>query len=581
MCGILGGDFSGWDYRKGISSLHHRGPDGNRVEKVERFTLAFTRLAIQDLSIRGMQPMSSADGKVWLLYNGEIYGFEALKRQLKEKYSFQSTSDTEVILAAYLIFGDAFIDKIDGMFAIAILDLRERHLKLYRDRVGIKPLFYHYNDEGIAFASELKAMETASQGQYKRWHFNRTAFFDYLYYGYIPAPKTMYENCYELPPAHCLVYDIDRKKIVSKQEYWQLKVNCHMSRTRRKEDIAADLRDLIHQSVKEQLISDVPVGTFLSGGIDSSIVTYEAAQWSPNIEAFSIGFQDKAYDESRYAKEFAEKYHINLETKMFQQEDFLSLKTAFPKWYDEPFADTSSFPTYFVSELARKKVTVVLTGDGGDELFGGYQRYRNYVKLLEHKKIDSYFFDAITKKMDMKLLVPERFYTKWLAAGVELYKPYIFHIKDIDAYRYHTKWNIPRDYDPTWYLRQHYQKDLPPMTRACYLDFKTYLPGDILTKVDRTSMSVSLESRVPLLSRTLVEYAFSLSSDERCDAMNLKRVLKESYQDVLGEKMIRRKKRGFSIPPYYRVIAYKPITEIMLKVWQDYKSQMRQNLMLN
>ena len=526
MCGILGGTLSNWDYRQGIKSIAHRGPDDERILTVDGVTFAFVRLAVQDLSDAGMQPMQSQDSDVVLIFNGEIYGYQDVKHELEKKYIFKSSGDTEVILNAYLEWGDAFIDKIDGMFAIAIYDRRSGEIKLFRDRTGIKPLYYYLDSEGICFASELKALEKA--GKDNKWKIDETAIYDFLFYQYVPDPKTMYRQVRKLKPGYQLVYNLKTKR-VNIDRYWRLKVNTTVDRKRKKEDISEELRYLIRKSVQEQLIADVPTGTFLSGGIDSSIVTYEASRFIPEIQAFSIGFSEKEYDESEIAERFCREKNILLRKKVLQVSDIAKIRNRMRDWYDEPFADTSAYPTYLVSEFARKEVTVVLTGDGGDELFGGYGRYlafNDFSSLFcKHTKEKDKELDAIRRGLGM---TEREFY-----------------------WEYEKKWKIRRDYNPFEHLQRYDIKDLPPFTRMRYLDFKTYLPGDILTKVDRVSMAVSLEARVPFLSRKLVEFAFSLSQEE-CNYGNiLKACLKDAYDGIIPDEILYGIKKGFGIPTSY------------------------------
>ena len=274
MCGILGGNVKKWDYQKGIEAIKHRGPDNQKIMEFNLCTLAFARLSIMDLSDRAMQPLVSADNNVVILFNGEIYGFRELKRELEKKYFFRTSSDTEVILYAYIEYGDKFIDLIDGMYAIAIYDRRIEQVKLYRDRYGIKPLYYMQQGESFAFASELKAILSASDDK-SCFKIDNTAVYDFLAYQYIPEPKSLYKNIYKLEPATFLFYDLYNKKIIKKGKYWKLRVNTKKHGNKNKQDILEHIRYLIHKSVARQMIADVPVGTFLSGGVDSSIISYE------------------------------------------------------------------------------------------------------------------------------------------------------------------------------------------------------------------------------------------------------------------------------------------------------------------
>lgn len=517
MCGILGGNNPAWDYEMGIEAIRHRGPDGEKIEKYNDITLAFCRLAIQDLSDRAMQPLSSPDQMVHIVYNGEIYGYQQLKKELQQKYQFKTSSDTEIMLYAYLEYGETFMDKVDGIFALAVYDERKQKIHLYRDRMGVKPLYYYYYNDNFAFASELKALEAAVGTDCLT--VDNFALYDYLFYRYVPEPKTMYKEICKLRPASILTYDVKKKKIIDNHRYWNLDVNTTVERKRKKEELSEELRDLIRKTVQEQLISDVPVGTFLSGGIDSSIITFEAHKTDNRVKAFSIGFQEAQYDESQRAKLFCQKCGIQLEHKILANSDVGKIRNNLSKWYDEPFADVSAYPTYLVSEFAKEKCTVVLTGDGGDELFGGYEHYMGMYVLG-----DSLTFQDVCG-----------IYTKD-AVSVEDFR---------------IKWGIPEDYDPYWHYRQYYIEDLPIVTRMRYLDVMTYLPESILTKVDRVSMAVSLEARVPFLAKKIVEFAFSLSQEEYFSENELKGCLKATYKDIIPEDVLFGIKMGFGVPGNY------------------------------
>lgn len=571
MCGILGGNNRNWNYYEGIKSIYHRGPDAQRVLELSDCTLAFARLSIMDLSENGMQPMSNEDGSVTVVYNGEIYGYENLRKELEKKYWFRSNSDTEVILYAYLAYGDRFLEYIDGMFAIAIYDKRTMQIKLYRDRAGIKPLYYYCCGDKFAFASELKALTAACTDV--NWKIDYTAIYDYLFYQYIPDPKTMYESCYKLPPAHVLTYDLKGRQIKEIKKYWKLHVNTAKGRYRKEEVLCDELRTILSRSVKKQLVADVPVGCFLSGGIDSSIITYESNFYSPNIHTYTIGFTEKKYDESRYADMMVQKYHLNCTCKKLNHKDVDEIKGGLRKWYDEPFADTSAYPSYVVSALARQDVTVVLTGDGGDELFGGYDRYRLYADRIDMQRLDSEIISGIGKKTGLNRILPEKSVQKYMRTGLDHYLPYILMTGKERVEDYRKRWKIGKDYDPYWFLKKYYIKELPRITRARYLDFKTYLPGDILTKVDRVSMANSLEARVPFLGREVIEFAFSLSEEECAASHMLKKILKDAYKEVIPEEILYRKKRGFSVPPNYFAAVRKNMPITCERLGQEWKDQ--------
>lgn len=550
MCGILGGNCVEWDYEKGILSMKHRGPDGQRVVKFKNFVLAFARLAIQDLSEKAMQPMFSSNEDVCIVFNGEIYGYQNLKASLiKKGYVFKTTSDTEVILNAYLEYKDRFIDYIDGMFAIAIYDLNTEKIKLFRDRTGIKPLYYYYDGNYFGFASELKGI--TSMYSNKQFAIDYTAVYDYLSYQYIPEPKSLYKNIYKLRPAHKLVFNVRKRKIESDLSYWKLNINTNQKGNRKKSDVEEEARYLIHKSIKEQLISDVPVGSFLSGGIDSSIVSYEIFKEKPEIECFSMGFQEEKYDETKYAKMLLNQYAIHGNIEYMSKTDFNEIYHLLPQWYDEPFADTTAYANYKISEAAKNKVTVILTGDGGDEVFGGYVRYETIIRYLKKRKYHTEKFSKLYEQLISKNFTYLQETDKLFAEDLLIYGFQNGQLRKFDGKAFAKRWSIDKDYDEQWFFRKHYKKDLPLMTRFQYLDLKTYLPGAILTKVDRTAMQVSLETRVPFLSREIIEFSFGLAEEDRCPGGVLKGLLKNAYKNIIPDEILFRKKKGFTVPPNY------------------------------
>lgn len=534
-----------------------------RILREDRFSLAFARLSIIDLSQAAMQPMTSEDGNVTIVYNGEIYGYGDLKARLERKYRFVSLSDTEVILNAYMEYGDAFTDYIDGIFAIAIYDRRNQTIRLFRDQVGVKPLYYFYDGRNFGFASELKAIEQMLDTE--KLELDYTAIYDYLSYAYVPAPKTMYKNVWQLRPAHKIIYRIVDQRISKQRKYWDLTVNDQVGRYRKDETLVEELRALVHKSVHEQMVADVSVGTFLSGGVDSSVITYEALLADPDMESFSIGFDDKQYDESLYYKEFTKVFGNHSNEQVFDRGIYTILYKELKDWYDEPFADTSAFPTYLVSKLAKEKVTVVLTGDGGDELFGGYgwQAYsyrpgifRDSARLSRwyenHVGFNSYFDNRTTRLLFCELL--------------QKYSVGHGYMTKRDKVQMAQRWGIPKDYDDYWFLREYDRKDLPMGTRTQYLDFRTYLP-EILTKVDRASMRVSLEARVPLLSREIIEFAFSLSQEERCPEGEMKHMLRRAYPEI-PRMIMYKNKQGFSMPKKYVGVKDFPNKKLLREIWK-------------
>jgi asparagine synthase (glutamine-hydrolysing) len=491
--------------------------------------------------------MVSPCGGVVISVNGEIYNFQDIKKELYDKYQFRSTSDSEVILHGYIEWGiDKLLEKIDGMYAFSIYDKRKDILFLVRDRVGIKPLFYGNVYGQISWASELKALQKFYEDGNVLEN-DYTAFYDFLTYLYIPTPKTMYKNMYKLEPAHYLKVDIRNSKIF-KVCYWKLEVKNNLIS---EEDASLQLFDLVQKSVQEQMVSDVPVGFFLSGGMDSSTVVALASSFSTKINTFSIGFSDKRHDETNFAQILADKYHTTHRTKILDATTTKQLFHKIKEWYDEPYADTSCFPTYLVSKFSKKFVTVVLTGDGGDEIFGGYNWYSNFLKKRKTRfpklrflfpicnffKNKSKFASGIANRFEYFISNDLEVYTKLMGGMLKEHKK-----------QFRSEFNISEDYDDYWYFRKFYKKEYPIMTRLQYLDFHTYLHDDILTKVDRVSMAVSLECRVPFLSRDVIEFLFSLNHNIRNKNNSLKYIMKNCFNKYIPDEILNRSKKGFSIP---------------------------------
>jgi len=534
--------------RESLHTLEHRGPDQWNDYSDDDIYMGHQRLSILDLSEHGKQPMLSPDEKVIITVNGEIYNFLELKKELECKYTFKSTSDSEVILYGYTEWGiDKLLEKIDGMYAINIYDKEKEELFLVRDRTGIKPLYYGNVNGQISWASELKAIQKFYENQ-NILEYDYTAFYDFLTYLYIPTPKSMYKSIYKLEPAHYLKIDI-KNNTFEKIQYWQLKINqCNDDIETAKKKI----HDLVKKSVDEQMVADVPVGFFLSGGMDSSTVVALASQNHNDINTFSIGFTDKSHDETHFAKLIVDmyktKHHKNILDESTTQDMFYKIK----EWYGEPFADTSCFPTYFVSQFAKENSTVVLTGDGGDEIFGGYNWYKQFEKIKRYSipslRFLRFFTKFLKKQNNIVGKIGRRIERQFLLNDFELYTKLMGGMLTDEKLKYKKLWNIDENYDDYWYFKKFYKKDLDLYTRLQYMDFHTYLHDDILTKVDRASMVVSLECRVPFLSKELIEYSFSLNEKVRIYNGELKGVMKEAFKDNLPIDIIERDKKGFSIP---------------------------------
>ena len=317
MCGFVGGTDPRWDFTAALASIEHRGPDDGRLHLDGPVRVGFRRLSIIDLDAAAMQPMFADDGETWIVFNGEIYGFLALRDELRKLgRNFRTQSDTEVLLNAYLEWGEAFIDHVDGMFAIALWDARDRKLRLYRDRPGIKPLYYFYDGRRFAFASELKAIEAALDATDLR--VDETALYDFLGYRYVPAPKTLYRNCFKLPPAHGIVFDPDTGKLSKPASFWSVPVP-EQPRRISVDEAAEELRELVDESVRDQMISDVPLGFFLSGGVDSSTIVASASGLGADVSTFSIGFDSDEKSETPFAREVAGLFGTQHHERMLSQ----------------------------------------------------------------------------------------------------------------------------------------------------------------------------------------------------------------------------------------------------------------------
>jgi asparagine synthase (glutamine-hydrolysing) len=554
VCGFFGGTDPSWDYAAALRAIAHRGPDASDLHLASPVSVGFQRLAIIDLAPEANQPMFAADGVSWMVFNGEIYGFRRLRRELEKRdHLFRTSSDTEVALNAYLEWGDDFVEHLDGMFAIVVWDARVRRLKLYRDRPGIKPLYYFYDGRRFAFASELKALEAAVAPA--DLAIDGTALYDFLGYRYVPAPKTLYRQCFKLAPAHRLSFDPATGALDGPHRYWQLPVPSEPVR-RSPADAADELRALIDASVREQMIADVPLGFFLSGGVDSSVVVASAARIGGRISTFSIGFDADEVSETPYAREVAGLFGTDHHERILVRDAAQELLPRLKHWFDEPFADESAMPTFLVSRTARERVTVVLTGDGGDEVFGGYSTYARFAR---YERWPSWprFMDALAVQVRTRLnrrnplarilALLEMGFSK----GPDLWARIMFGMPPAAKRNYRREFEIPDDYDDWWHYREFWRSDLPLRTRLQYVDFHTFMPGLVLTKVDRTSMAVSLEARVPLLARSVIEFSFALDENLRYLNGETKGLLRHAYRGILPDRILDRPKKGFGIPRYY------------------------------
>ena len=558
MCGICGI----WQFKgepvdplvlsKMQGTLRHRGPDSEGTYLEGSVGLAHRRLSIIDLDT-GHQPMSNEDGTVWITFNGEIYNFQELRRELEAQgHTFRSRSDTETIVHLYEEMGPRCVERLRGMFAFAIWDVNNRRLMLARDRIGIKPLYYKLDDSSLIFASELKAL--LETGKVDR-NINMAALHSYLLRDYVPSPLTILEGVQKLPPAHTFVFENGRGRL---EAYWSIDYASarHEYQTQSLEEYSEQLESLLQESVGLRMISDVPIGVFMSGGVDSSAIAAMMARISNHpIKTFSIGTNNRGFDELKYAKIVAQ--HLGTEHHEFIVEpDAVKILPELIASYDEPFADSSAVPTYYVSQMASQHVKVCLSGDGGDELFAGYSWYQmwNREKWILNAPwwLRQSLFGTLHKALPNGMRGKSHLHTLTRRNRSEHYAS--------------TKMSFP-----PWDLRNLLSSDLQAAFNSAtysdnmivagkdtdsldylsamqHVDLKTYLPDDILVKVDRASMMHSLEVRVPFLDHKLVEFAAGIPSEYKVRDGEPKYILKKLLSKYVPSEAIYRPKMGFAIP---------------------------------
>jgi asparagine synthase (glutamine-hydrolysing) len=556
MCGISGffsakNKFAKEDLLQMTACLRHRGPDadGLFMDEAGQTGLGHRRLSILDLSDAANQPMYSSNGRYVIVFNGEVYNYREVAAGLKQEdpsLQLNTTSDTEVVLQAFIQKGPSIFSELNGMFAFAIYDQQQRKLTIARDHIGIKPLFYYWDGESFVFASELKALRGLKQLKTK---VNEQAVSQFLHLGYIPEPLTIYQNVYKFPSGHFLEIGLHDASLQIRP-FW--KVEDKIEATILKDESLAknELRKLLFDAVEKQLVSDVPIGTFLSGGIDSSLVTAIASRVSPGrIKTFNIGFEEGLFDESGYATSVAK--HLNTEhyTAKVKEKDILELVPELLNVYDEPFADSSAFPTMLVSQLARQHVTVALSGDGGDELFLGYGMY------TWAKRLNNPLLKLFRKPVKSGLSVMNERY-KRVAGVIDYTKP--AHLK---SHIFSQEQKFFSERELAGLLRIEERPDYTGLNRALiggrslnayeqqsFWDLTHYLKDDLLVKVDRASMKYSLESRVPLLDFRLIEFALNLDAGLKHRQGASKYLLKEILYELVPKAIFDRPKRGFAIP---------------------------------
>ena len=574
MCGIAGlvdlnrnldGNELALQSKRMADALYHRGPDtgGQWTDAPNGLALSFRRLAIIDLSPSGRQPMVSRDQRYAIVYNGEVYNFQDLRSELVgQGVSFRGTSDTEVILEAFGRWGiEGTVKRLIGMFAIALWDRDERRLWLIRDRLGIKPLYFGTVGDQFLFGSELKALRAAEGWQPE---IDRDAVAAYLRFNYIPAPRSIYKNIFKLPPGSLLSITPGGDPDV--RRYWTMADVVQQERIEASDDQVVNAAEtLMRDAVRRRMVADVPLGALLSGGVDSTTVAaLMQAESDTPIRTFTIGFEDATYDEAGDARAVAS--HIGSE----HTELYLSANRArdlipqLPDWYDEPFGDSSALPTRLVSQLARKDVTVALSGDGGDEVFFGYNRYiaaeEAWQRMSQMSGWRRQLYATAAESLSIaawdrlaKVFPAER---RPRMLGDKMHKlASVFRQPDQNAIylRLVSQWDDPASFmvegSETTGEAWRTADQLPDFAeRMAFLDTMTYLPDDILTKVDRASMSTSLEVRVPLLDHRLIEFAWTLPKRMRIRGSMTKWLLREVCYRHVPREIIDRPKMGFAIP---------------------------------
>ena len=536
----------------------HRGPDEGGVHSEPGIGLGHRRLSIIDLS-SGHQPLFNEDGSVVVVFNGEIYNFQSLSEELQAVgHVFRTHSDTEVIVHAWEEWGEDCVKRFRGMFAFAVWDRNRETLFLARDRLGKKPLHYAVLASGeIIFASELKALQ--AHPQFHR-ELDPCAIEDYFCFGYVPDPRTIYKQARKLPPAHTLTLRRGAA-FPEPKEYWDVPFTPVAARD--EQDVQRELIERLREAVEIRLVSEVPLGAFLSGGVDSSAIVAMMAQLSHGdpVNTCSIAFNDPKYNESEFAALVANRYKTKHYTEHVESDDF-DLLDRLSQIYDEPYADSSAIPTYRVCQLARKHVTVALSGDGGDENFAGYRRYRWHmneerVRRLVPLALRGPMFGMLGRMYPKMDWAPKVFRAKSTlqalareSAAAYLHSVSIMH-DGMRAQLFSPSFRSElQGYDANEVFRYHARKSPTdhPLSLIQYLDFKTYLPGDILTKVDRASMAHSLEVRVPILDHEFVEWASGLSPDLKLHDREGKYIFKKALEPHVPQDVLYRPKMGFAVP---------------------------------
>ena len=541
MCGIAGhlNLKKKSDVLAGLSLLHHRGPDEKRVFNDGVCHLGIRRLAIVDLT-PGVQPVTSKEGEVVAVMNGEVYNHVELAEGLRASgYSLKSKTDAEVVPHLYEEYGDQFLEKLRGMFALAIWDSKRQRLLLARDRFGKKPLYYRRVGDGVAFASEIKALRAMVPDV--EWQVREQGVYDYLSLGVVPQSGTVYEGVAQVPPGSVMVF---ARGQLEARSYW-------IPRPGKQTACSEEIREMVQESVRLRLRSDVPVGVFLSGGIDSNVVAYEASRETKGeVETFTVGMSEEGLDESTVARAAAQRYGVRNEVlplEISPERDLMELV----RHYDQPFADSSALACWAVARVAAQRVKVVLTGDGGDELFGGYRRHLAAYRLGQMQVVPRWGWRGLAtmlpRRQRRSLLGFARRFAR--GAGATPGRRYLEWSSDLllDDDKC-TIWQGGEVAATEDWIEAQVEGNASLLRQQMQLDQRVNLLSDLLVKMDMATMAHSLEARSPLLDHELAEYAMGLTDGELIRGGVTKSVLRQAYADVLPVEVLNGKKRGFEVP---------------------------------
>ena len=552
MCGILG-----WFRREdavdrdvftaALETLRARGPDQEGVWIDGNRALGHKRLSILDLSTSGRQPMGNEDGSIQIVFNGEIYNYRDVQADLKGDHAWRSKTDTEVLIHGYEEWGDRLVDRIEGMFAFAIYDRRKERLLFARDHFGKKPLYYFAGQETLAFASELKALLAIPEVR-QQLRLDHLSVQKYLIYGYVPSPQSIFEGVRKLEPSSLMTFDLREWKIVDQRCFWRLE-DVSLEQGRGEQELLRETEERLEQAVVKRLHADVPVGVFLSGGVDSSLITSFVHRHAPSVEAFTVVYRSSPEaDESEFAKMAAEHAGIRCNQCNFEDSDVEKCFVEILDYLDEPMADAAIIPLHFVSKFTRQSVTVVLSGDGGDEVFGGYGKYRAQLWLERLR------WAGLLLRAARGLFAADGAYRKLAAcAGLPFAaRQFIFGSggpvpedarRLMPAGRFATGEVFREAAD---YTGRFAQRDV--LNRSLFLDCRIQLPDWYLVKGDRATMATSLEMRNPLLDKALAEYAFGIPGEWKVRSGETKYLLKRLAVRHTDRRCVYRPKRGFGVP---------------------------------